>query len=91
MCDCGCEHHHHDEECSSSDDEMVDEKELEVNEEMNITADGGVKKKLLVKGEGCRSLQRAVKFMYIMLVLFLMVPSLIQVVIVENLLYSSLV
>lgn len=31
---------------------MTDEKELEVNEEMDITPDGGVKKKLLVKGEG---------------------------------------
>jgi len=31
---------------------MVDQKELEVGEEMDITADGGVKKKLLVKGEG---------------------------------------
>jgi len=36
----------------SSDEEMVDQKELEVNEEMDITPDGGVKKKLLVKGEG---------------------------------------
>jgi len=53
MCDCGCEHHHHhDEDECSSDEEMVDEKELEVNEEMDITSDGGVKKKLLVKGEG---------------------------------------
>jgi len=51
MCDCGCEHHHHHED-DSSDDEMVDEKELEVDEEMNVTADGGVKKKLIVKGEG---------------------------------------
>jgi len=51
MCDCGCEHHHHHED-DSSDEEMVDEKELEVNEEMDVTADGGVKKKLLVKGEG---------------------------------------
>jgi len=39
-------------ECCSSDDEMTDQKELEVNEEMDITPDGGVKKKLLVKGEG---------------------------------------
>jgi len=31
---------------------MMDQKELEVNEEMDVTADGGVKKKLLVKGEG---------------------------------------
>jgi len=38
-------------DCCSSDDEM-ETKELEVNEEMDITADGGVKKKLLVKGEG---------------------------------------
>jgi len=30
---------------------MTDQKELEVNEEMDITPDGGVKKKLLVKGE----------------------------------------
>jgi len=53
MCDCGCEHdhHHHDDDMSDSDDEMMD-KELEVNEEMDITADGGVRKKLLVKGEG---------------------------------------
>jgi len=52
MCDCGCEHHHHhDDECSSDEDMMTD-KELEVNEEMDVTADGGVKKKLLVKGEG---------------------------------------
>ena len=51
MCDCGCEHdHHHDEDMCDSDDEMP--KELEVNEEMDITPDGGVKKKLLVKGEG---------------------------------------
>jgi len=40
-----------DDECDS-DEEMVDQKELEVGEEMDITADGGVKKKLLVKGEG---------------------------------------
>jgi len=36
----------------SSDEEMPSHKELEVNEEMDITPDGGVKKKLLVKGEG---------------------------------------
>jgi len=52
MCDCGCEHHHHDMDDDSSDEEMVDQKELEVGEELDITADGGVKKKLLVKGEG---------------------------------------
>jgi len=51
MCDCGCEHHHHHDD-DSSDEEMMDDKELEVNEELDITADGGVKKKLLVKGEG---------------------------------------
>jgi len=52
MCDCGCEHHHHHDDDMCDSDNEINDKELEVNEEMDITADGGVKKKLLVKGEG---------------------------------------
>lgn len=37
-------------DCSSDEETCM--KELEVNEEMDVTSDGGVKKKLLVKGEG---------------------------------------
>jgi len=52
MCDCGCEHHHHHDDDMDDCEDNINDKELEVNEEMDITADGGVKKKLLVKGEG---------------------------------------
>lgn len=56
MCDCGCEHDDHkhdaDELSGSEDEDDVMPKELEVNEEVDITADGGVKKKLLAKGDG---------------------------------------